>query len=94
MAGRPGFITDPQDVVAVLLSDGRWYDVDAGSFRLGTWEVGAAATGQFGGIEAARLGFRFTVAHSGHDVVGSIAGLAAVRVRSDPAPPDEPPATA
>jgi hypothetical protein len=91
MSGRPGFITDPQDVVAVLLSDG-WYDVASGSFQLGTWEVGAAATGHFGGIEAARLGFRFTVVGSGEDVVGSIAGLVAVRVRSDRAHSAEAPA--
>ena len=83
---RPGFITNPDDVAAVLLEDGKWYDVVPGSFELGAWEVARSDTvgGSGSGVEAARLGFRFTVDQSARDIIaGPINALAAVRIEAE-----------
>ena len=77
---RPGFTTNPEDVVAVLLANGTWYDIAPGSFELGAWEVAQTASSG-SGVEAARLGFRFAVGESGTKfIAGPISALSAVQV--------------
>jgi hypothetical protein len=69
----------PETVLAVLLTDGRWHEVEVGSFDIDAYEF--VFTGEDTPCAGGGEGFDFTPAHGGPRVCGPLTSILAVRCR-------------